>query len=120
MLVGVGHTDSLLWSKTMKGKGQDPDWAGKAVRPGCGSDQVFASPTRSSRAKTALEDPTEMGRHLYLLSSLLVITWKPPEKTVTLAHHIPLRKDRRKERRMEGRKEGREDRRKEGKIGKKK
>ena len=56
----------------------------------------------------ALEDPTEMARHLYLFQSCLVITWKHPEKNMILVHHIPLRK----EGRVEGRIEAREVRRK--------
>ena len=54
MLTGNGR--AVLGQVTaVKGKGQNPNWAGKAVRPGGRSDQVFASLTRSSRAKTALE-----------------------------------------------------------------
>ena len=61
MLTGNGH--AVLGQVTaVKGKGQNPKWAGKAVRQGGRSDQVFASLTRSSRAKTALEQGSPTSR----------------------------------------------------------
>ena len=61
MLTGIGC--AVLGQVTaVKGKGLNPDWAGKAVRPRGRSDQVFASLTRSSRAKTALEQGSPASR----------------------------------------------------------
>lgn len=43
---------TVYWRITLaKGRGQSLDWAGEAVRPGCTTDQGFASPSRIPRAR---------------------------------------------------------------------